>query len=128
MASVIFDSTKLKVYESLGVLCRFAGESQDWCDALWGEFLLDGELYEELLYYMKHHTFHDKMNCCGYTLVDLYVWQMEHYNLMHDSGKNTEKCSKVGMVLHAFDFMAQMKKNPEECVRRLKEGRGNDKL
>ncbi len=128
MASVIFDSTKLKVYESLGVLCRFAGESQEWCDALWGEFLLDSELYGELLYYMKHHTFHDKMNCCGYTLVDLYVWQMERYNLMHDSGKNTKECSKVGMVLRTFAFMAQMKKNPEEYVRRLEEGRGNDKL
>lgn len=128
MAGVIFDSTKLKVYENLKLLCRFAGESQEWCDALWAEVMMDAELYRELIYYMKNNTLNDRMSCCGYTLIDLFIWQMDHYNLLHDTGKNTDKCLKVDMVLRAFEAMAQMKKDPEEYVRRLEEGRGNDRM
>lgn len=128
MAGIIYDSTKIKVYENLKTLCRFAGETQEWCDALWMELLGDEELYREFLYYMKHNALDDKMSCCGYTMTDLFIWQMEQYNLLHDTGKNTERCQKVDMVLRAFATMAQMKKNPEEYVRRFEEGRGNDRI
>lgn len=128
MSGIIFDSTKIKVYESLKKLCRYAGESEEWCDSLWMEVMMDEELYGELLYYMKNNTIQDRMKCHGYSLIDLFIWQMEQYNLLHDTGKNTDRCRKVDMVLRAFDSMAQLKKNPEEYVRRLKEGRGNDRL
>lgn len=128
MAGIIYDSSKVRIYENLKALCRFAGEGQEWCDALWLEIMTDEELYGELLYYMKNNTLNDRMSCCGYTLIDLFIWQMERYNLLHDTGKNTEQCRKVDMVLRAFETMAQLKKNPEECMRRLKEGRGNDRL
>lgn len=128
MAGIIFDSGKLKVYENLAALCRFAGEPQDWCDALWQELLLNRELYEELVYYMKNNMLDDRMQCCGYTLIDLYVWQMDKYNLLHDTGKNTAECRKVDMVLRAFETMAQMKKDPEKYLRRFEEGRGMDQL
>lgn len=128
MAGIIYDSTKIKIYENFKALCSFAGETQEWCDELWPEIMTDEELYRELLYYMKHNTLNDKMKCCGYTLIDLFIWQMEHYNLLHDTGKNTEQCRKTDMVLRAFETMAQLKKNPEACVRRLEEGKGNDRL
>lgn len=128
MAGIIFDNSRLKVYENLGALCRFAGESQEWCDVLWQELMLDQGLYEEMLYYMQHNTLNDRLTCCGYTLIDLFVWQMDKYNLLHDTGKNTAECRKVDMVLRAFETMAQMKKNPEEYLKRFEEGRGMDQL
>ncbi len=128
MAGIIYDSTKIKVYGNLVALCKYAGETREWCDALWQEILADRELYDEFMYFSRHNTLSDKMNCHGYTMIDLFIWEMDRYNLRHDTGKNTGECRKVDMVLHAFDTMARMKKNPEEYVRRLEEGRGNDKL
>lgn len=128
MAGIIFDGSRLKAYENLKAMGRFAGESQEWCDALWQELMLDRELYEEFLYYMKTNSLNDRVRCCGYTLIDLFVWQMDRYNLLHDVGKNTADCRKVDMVLRAFETMAQMKKNPEEYLRRFGEGRGMDQL
>ncbi|MDO4333707.1 MAG: hypothetical protein Q4C58_13625 [Eubacteriales bacterium] len=128
MAGIIYDSSRIKAYENLKALCKFAGETQEWCDMLWQEIAPDTELYRELLYYMRNNSLADKVNCCGYTLTDLYVWQMDRYNLFHDTGKNTAQCRKVDMVLRAFDTMAQMKKNPETYLKRFEEGRGMDQL
>lgn len=128
MAGIIYDSTKVKVYENLKALCSFAGEPQEWCDMLWQEIVPDAELYRELLYYMRNNSLEDKARCCGYTLTDLYVWQMDRYNLLHDTGKNTAACRKVDMVLRAFEAMAQMKKNPEGYRKRFEDGRGMDQL
>ncbi|MBQ7839621.1 MAG: hypothetical protein IJ390_03930 [Lachnospiraceae bacterium] len=128
MTGIIFDSGKIKVYENLCALCRYAGESQQWCDLLWQELLLDAQLYEEFLFFLKNGTLNDKMNCCGYTMIDLFIWQMDKYNLLHDTGKNTAECKKVDMVLRAFETMAQMKKDPETFLKRFDEGRGMDQL
>lgn len=128
MAGIIYDSSKVKVYENLRTLCSFAGESQEWCDALWQDIVTDPELYGELLYYMHNDTLSGRMSCCGYTLIDLFVWQMDKYNLLHDTGKNTADCKKVDMVLRAFETMAQMKQNPEEYLRRFGQGRSQDQL
>ncbi len=128
MAGIIYDSSKVKAFENLKALCSFAGETQEWCDALWMEMVQDDALYGEFLYYLKHNTLHDGMSCCGYTLIDLFIWQMEHYNLLHDTGKNTEECRKTDMVLRALDMMAKMKKDPETYKKRLEEGRGNDQF
>lgn len=128
MAGIIYDSSRIKAYENLKALCKFAGETQEWCDMLWQEVAPDTELYRELLYYMRNNSLADKVSCCGYTLTDLYVWQMDRYNLFHDTGKNTAQCRKADMVLRAFDTMAQMKKNPEAYLKRFEEGRGMDQL
>lgn len=127
MTGVIYDSSKIKVYENLGALCNLAGESQEWCDALWQELLADPELYGELLYFMQNRAICGRMNCQGYTLTDLFIWQMDRYNLLHDTGKNTVECRKVDMVLRAFWTMAEMKKDPEKFRKRFDEGRGMDR-
>ena len=127
MAGVVYDSSRIKVYENLSALCNLAGESQEWCDRLWQELLTDGELYAALLYFMKHHMFSDRMNCRGYRLTDLFIWQMDRYNLLHDTGKNTAECRKMDMILRAFYSMAEMKKDPETFLRRLGDGRGQDR-
>ena len=127
MTGVIYDSSRIKVYENLSALCNLAGESQEWCDARWQEIAADKQLYEELLFFMKNHTLKGGAACRGYTLTDLFVRQMDRYNLFHDTGKNTAECQKVDMVLRAFDAMAKLKKDPDVYIRRLEDGRGMDR-
>jgi len=125
-APIIFDQSRLKVYDGLSRLCEYAGKDTKWCNALWGELLTDRGLYDAFVYYLEHHGLPEFPRCEGYSLTDCYVWQMEQDNLRRDTGKNTAQCNKEDMVLRAFMTMAEMKRTPEEFVRRFRDTRGMD--
>lgn len=127
MAGIILNTTKLKVYENLKALGGLAEKSEEFIDDLWMNLVLDNELYEEMLYYMQYRTFLDHMRCEGYSLCDLFIWQMNRDNLIHDTGKNSADCNKEAMVLNAFAAMIGLKKNPEAWKRRLTSGEGMDR-
>jgi len=128
MAGIVVSTGKIKVYENLRYLCEFARLGQEFCDALWEDVATDEGLYRELLYYMENHTFLDEVRQEGYTLSDVYVWQMNRFNLFHDEGKNSFQCNKERMVLKAFRTMIDMRIKPEEYVRKFKEGPGMDRM
>ncbi len=127
MSGILYDARRIKIYEAMRELCTAAGMDGEWGDGLWGELLMDGGLMEEMVYYLEHHCFLGKKSVEGYTLIDLFVWEMDIYNLIADCGKNTESCNKETMVLRAFRTMAEMEKDPEHYKKRLSEGFGMDK-
>lgn len=128
MSNIIYDNAAVKVYDGLMRLCDYAGKSRDWCDGLWRELLNDRQLYEEFVYYLEHHMPGDLVKVQGYSLTDLYVWQIEQYNLHGDTGKNTACCNKEKMLLQALLMLAQMKKNPDAYLGKLDRGAGLDKI
>ncbi len=128
MNGIIYDARRVKAYEGLLALGGYAGKAPEWLDGLWEQLVADGGLMKEFMYYLDHHTFCDEEKCRGYGLTDLYVWQMDRYNLIRDIGKNTECCNKEAMVLNAFHTMAEMKKDPDTYIRRLTAGQGMDQL
>lgn len=128
MAGLIYDARMVRAYEFLDKLCACAGEEDDLRDILWREFLEDRELYEEFLYYAENHAILGKLSVEGYTMLDLFVLEMDSFNLLHDTAKNTAFCNKDDMVLRAFLTMARLKKEPEKYVRKFQGGAGMDCL
>jgi len=128
MSNIVYGTEKIRAYDGLMRLCEYAGRDSAWCDGLWREMLQDGELYAEFVFYLEHHVPEDRMKVHGYALTDLYVWQMEQYNLHRDSGKNTDRCNKEEMILEALWTMAMMKKEPEKYIKKLNAGTGMDRL
>ena len=128
MSNIVYKNATMRVYDGLVRLCDYAGKSVEWCDKLWQEMLSDREVYDEFVYYLEHHVPGDLMKVRGYSLTDLYVWQIEQYNLHGDSGKNTACCNKEEMVLQALWMLAEMKKNPDSYLSRLDQGAGMDKI
>ena len=128
MQGILYDATKVKVCQVFYEICDYAQLSGAWADELWSDILLHGQLYEELVYYIEHHTFLDKIKVAGYSLCDLYVWQMNRYNLIKDTGKNPRTCNKEKMAMQAFRSMADLMDNPEEYQKKLEYGQGTDKL
>lgn len=126
MAGILYDARLVKIYEGLLTLGESSGESKQWCDSLWEELVFDGELLDELVFYLEHHYLRDVVKCEGYGLTDLYIWQMNKYNIIGDSGKNTDACNKDRMVLKAFKDMIEMKKNPDVYVKKMTLGKGMD--
>ncbi len=126
--SIVYDARRIKAYEGLLALGEYAGKDLEWLGTLWTELVSDSGLMKEFMYYLDHHTFLDETRCSGYGLTDLYVWQMDRYNLIRDIGKNTSACNKEAMVLNAFRTMIDMQKEPETYLKRLTAGIGMDQL
>ena len=126
--NIIIATSKIKACEHFYDLCRRCGYDDPWTDALWGDAITDKEIYAELAYYLEHHTLRDSVKVAGYGLTDLYVFQMDKYNLIREIGKNTAECNKERMVLNAFRMMIDMKADPSEYIKRMEEGRGEDRL
>ena len=115
-------------YEGMVQLGKYAGKRDEFIESLWADLILDEEITKEFMYYLDHHTLLDQAKCRGYGLTDLYVWQMDRYNLIREIGKNTEVCNKEAMVLNAFRTMMDMKKDPDTYLERLTRGTGMDQM
>ena len=126
--NIIIATSKIKAFETFCALCRQNGYEDAWIDALWGDIITDEDMYAELVYFLSNHTLKDSVKIAGYSLSDLYVFQMNKYNLIREIGKNPRECNKERMVLNAFRMMIDMKSNPETYVKRLEEGKGEDRL
>ena len=128
MPGIVYDATKVKVCQAFYQICDYAQLDREWADELWKDVLTHPQIYEEMVYYIEHHTFLDKIKVCGYSLCDLYVWQMSSYNLIKDIGKNSRTCNKEKMAMQAFRTMTDLMENPQEFRKRLEGGQGMDKL
>lgn len=128
MNDVILDGSCINVYEDLHMMCEYAGKDRKWGDALWAELLEDAELLDEFKYYIVHHTLQGNVKVEGYSLLDMYVKQLDLYNVFSDVGKNTEACNKGAMLLDAFYMMTQMKKDPAHYKKIMEEGQGMDRF
>ncbi|MCI8571562.1 MAG: hypothetical protein HFI43_09190 [Lachnospiraceae bacterium] len=128
MQGILYDATKVKVCQAFYDICNYAELPAQWSDELWMDILSRKPIYKELIYYIEHHTFLDELKVCGYSLCDLYVWQMNRYNLIKDTGKNSRTCNKEKMAMQAFRTMVDLMDDPKEYRKRLEEGQGTDKL
>lgn len=128
MQGIVYNTSMVKVCEAFYQICDYAELDRKWADELWMDVLQTKPVMEELVYYIEHHTFLDKFKVLGYSMCDLYVWQMSRYNLIQDSGKNSKTCNKEKMVMKAFRTMLNMVKNPEVYRKRLERGEGMDRI
>ena len=126
--NIIIETSKIKTCGFFYDLCDRCGYDREWTDSLWGDIISDSAMYGEFAYYAANHTFRDAYSICGYSLSDLYVFQMDKYNLIREIGKNPPDCNKERMVLNAFRMMIDMKADPETFVKRIQEGRGEESV
>ena len=124
MSNLIIDTRKIKAYEHLHTLGSLSQRDDAFLDKLWEHLMTDPGLFDEFLYYLDHHGFRDGVSCRGYSMTDLYFYCMRHHNVRVDRGKNYPSCNKEGVVLDAFERMAEMKKDPERFVKKLSDQMG----
>lgn len=128
MQQIIYDASKIKVYEALEEWCKYVHKDSEFVKEFWSRILQNGEIYHEFVYYLEHHELLAQYMIQGYSMLDLFISQMERYNLRHDTGKNGVSCNKEKMVLQAFDVMLKMTEHPEEIIKRIQSGEGMDKI
>ncbi|MCD7840964.1 MAG: hypothetical protein LUG56_00675 [Lachnospiraceae bacterium] len=80
----------------------------------------------EFSYYLEHQNFLCNANVDGYTVVDIMVWQMDHFKAQMDRGKYAMRENGDTMLLMAFDTFLKMKQDKEPYLLKLQGETGTD--
>lgn len=116
-----------KAYEWAKALCRYAGADEAFLEDFWARLRADLEIYEEFAYYLEHQDFLCKVKIEGYGLVDLMVFQIDHFRAVMDRDVADMRHNKDKMLLMAFHSLLQMRKDPMPFVKMMQGQTGTDK-
>lgn len=103
-----------------------AGEGKEFLDRLAEAIAASGELSEELAYYMEHEDFLCRAKVGDCTIIDIMVWQMDHFKAELDRDRYEMKHNRGRMLLRAFDTMLRMQKEPEKYTAMMQSETGTD--
>ncbi len=84
------------------------------------------DVQEELCYYYGHQEFLCKYRVAGYTIVDILVWQVDHFKAFLDRPGEMNRYHQDRLVWSAFRTMLKMKEEPEQYQRKMREETGTD--
>ncbi|MCD8131147.1 MAG: hypothetical protein LUE16_07695 [Lachnospiraceae bacterium] len=107
-------------------LCRYAGQDEAFFKDFWARLSADEDVMAEFSYYLEHQNFLCRANVDGYTVVDIMVWQMDHFKAQMDRGGYAMKQDGDTMLLMAFDTFLKMRQDKEPYLRKLQEETGTD--
>ena len=69
-----------------------------------------------MIYFLEHGSYLGKA-CVGHaTVIDIMVWQMDHFKSMLDRDRTDYKKNPYKMVLEAFRTMADYADRPEDLT------------
>lgn len=106
--------------------CARFGRDDNFAEEFFSELKEDEEICKELVYYIQQGTFACKAKVEGYTVVDIMVWQMDHFKAWLDRDNSEMKQSGDGMVLMAFRTLLAVRKNPEQYIQKMQYETGTD--
>lgn len=115
-----------KAYEWAQALCYYAGEDEEFLRNFWRMLIRSPEIYKEFLHYLEHQQFLCEYKVSGYSVVDIMVWQMDHFKAQMDRGKDDMKNNGDKMLLMAFDSLLRMEQNQDYYVNLIQTETGTD--
>lgn len=107
-------------------MTQAADLDMSFAEDFYNRIIKDEAILNEFITYLKTSKFICEEKVRGYSIVDVIVWQMDHFKAFLDRdsiSKNNNECEKI---LMAFDTFLKMKENPEKYVRLLMEESGSD--
>lgn len=107
-------------------LAECAGQSREQAEAFAMKLEEYEDIREELCYYYEHQNFLCKYQVAGYTIVDILVWQVDHFKAFLDRPDEMNRYNQDRLVWSAFHTMMEMKEHPENYQRKLQEETGTD--
>ena len=74
------------------------------------------EILDEYIYFLEHGSYLGKFCVSHATVIDVMVWQMDHFKAMLDRDRTAYKKNPYKMVLEAFRTMAEYADRPEDLA------------
>ena len=87
---------------------------------------MDDAIYKEYVHYLVYQDFACKELVSGYSIVDVLIWQIDHFKAQLDVDTTLTKRQSGSMVLLAFDTFLKLKKDPEAYLAKMQEDTGTD--
>lgn len=115
-----------EIEQWIRTLGESAKEEEVFLKALTEALLEEPEAAQEFAYYMETGDFLCKMKVDGYTVIDVMVWQMDHFKAEMDRGKYEMKDNSSKMILRAFDTLLKMKQQPDRYKMLMQSETGTD--
>lgn len=107
-------------------LAQCAGQTQEKAEAFAEKLEKYEDIQEELCYYYVNQNFLCKNQVAGYTIVDILVWQVDHFKAFLDRPEEVNRYDQDRLLWSAFDTMLEMKEHPEKYQRKIQEETGTD--
>jgi hypothetical protein len=108
-------------------LASLAEIGNDFLAQFWNELVSCPDIYEEFFYYAEHGEFLCKFNIEGYTIIDIMVYQVDHFKSALDKPDMSKyKNNGYFMVLMAFDTLLKMKADSTGYIFNMKHDSGTD--
>ncbi len=105
-----------------------AGKDEAYGQKLWQGISRSEGLLQELAYYYDKGQFLCRYEVAGYTLVDILVWQVDHFKLYMDRPQEMNRYRQPRLLLAAFESMLQMEQDPKAFVEKMRSETGQDIL
>ncbi|MBO4998767.1 MAG: hypothetical protein J6D02_12295 [Lachnospira sp.] len=107
-------------------LCQYGNEDEAFYQNFITELTPYEDIIKELTYYMKHGDFLGEASVAGYSVMDILVWQIDHFKSHMDRGEYDMESNPDRMVLLAFDTLLKMKQNPTDTRLAIQTETGTD--
>lgn len=94
----------------------------------WNQLMAHEDVYQEFVYFMEHGDYLCQAKPGGVSVIDIMIWQMDHFKAELDVDKTEAKQNGDYMVLMAFNTLLTMYDNPEPILKALGSDTGTDYL
>ena len=115
-----------EIEQWIRTLGESAKEGEVFLKALAEALLEEPEAAQEFAYYMETGDFLCKMKVDGYTVIDVMVWQMDHFKARLDQDNSKTRQNGDRMVLLAFNTFLNLVKEPDQYIRKMQAETGTD--
>lgn len=120
------DEEKRQAYGWAKALCLQAGEDEAFLERFFSMLMASEGVFQEFIYYLNHQNFCGEYKVAGYDLIDIMVWQMDHFKAQLDRDRRDMKENGDRMLLMAFHTMLLMEQEPERYVNLMQTETGTD--
>ena len=120
------EEDKARAYAWARALCYYAGENESFLERFFAMLTASEGVSKEFLYYLEHQDFLCAHKVAGYSLIDIMVWQMDHFKAQLDRDRTEMKSNGDKMLLEAFHTMLLMEQDSEYYVNLMQSETGTD--
>ncbi|MCM1268612.1 MAG: hypothetical protein NC302_11970 [Bacteroidales bacterium] len=117
---------KQRAYAWAEALCCQAGEDEAFLESFFAMLTASEGVFREFMYYLEHQDFLSEYKVAGYGVIDVMVWQMDHFKAQLDRDRSRMKNNADAMLLMAFHTMLLMERDPEYYVNLMQTETGTD--
>lgn len=118
--------TKTEIIDIINEMCLTAEYDKKFEEEFTKRLLSNDSLLKEFITYLYTKKFTCENKVRGYSVVDILVWQMDHFKVFLDREQDTVKSNECAMILNAFDTFMKLKEEPDKYVDMLTGESGSD--